>query len=46
MPQLLAGSTPSGKVQLSPLGQYLRRTDPAFSPKPFEQVCLLSMIKV
>ena len=29
---LLASDTPEGKVGLGPLGQYLKRTDPAFSP--------------
>jgi len=43
--QLLAGSTPEGKVLLSPLGQYLKRTDPAFSPKTYGHSGLLNMVK-
>lgn len=42
---LLAASTPDGKVQLSPLGQYLRRTDPAFSTKTYGHSGLLDMLK-
>ena len=30
---LLASDSSEGKVGLGPLGQYLKRTDPAFSPK-------------
>lgn len=43
--QLLVGSTPEGKVLLSPLGQYLKRTDPAFSPKAYGHSGLLNMVK-
>lgn len=43
--QLLAGNTPDGKVQLSPLGHYLKRTDPSFSPKTFGHSGLLNMVK-
>jgi uncharacterized protein (TIGR00288 family) len=43
--QLLAGNTPDGKVQLSPLGHYLKRTDPSFSPKTFGHSGLLNMLK-
>lgn len=32
---LLASDTPEGKVHLGPLGQYLKRTDPVFSPQSF-----------
>ena len=32
---LLAGSTSEGKVGLGTLGQYLKRTDPAFSPQTY-----------
>ncbi|MFA5522374.1 MAG: NYN domain-containing protein [Castellaniella sp.] len=42
---LLAGDTSEGKVALSPLGQYLKRTDPGFSPKSYGHSGLLSMIK-
>jgi uncharacterized protein (TIGR00288 family) len=43
--QLLAGSTADGRVQLSPLGHYLKRTDSSFSPKTFGYSGLLSMVK-
>lgn len=43
--QLLAGSTPEGKLLLSPLGQYLKRTDPAFSSKTYGHSGLLNMVK-
>ena len=43
--QLLAASTPDGKVQLSPLGDYLKRTDSSFSPKLFGHAGLLNMVK-
>lgn len=43
--QLLVGNTPEGKVALSPLGQYLKRTDPAFSPKTYGHSGLLNMVK-
>jgi hypothetical protein len=42
---LLAGDTSDGKVSLSPLGQYLKRTDPAFSPKVYGNSGLLDMLK-
>jgi uncharacterized protein (TIGR00288 family) len=42
---LLAGSTSDGRVQLSPLGHYLKRTDPAFSPKTYGHSGLLDMLK-
>ncbi len=32
---LRAGDTSEGKVGLGPLGAYLKRTDPAFSPQAF-----------
>lgn len=43
--QLLADSTPDGKVQLSPLGSMSQTHSPAFSTKTLEHVCLLSTIK-
>lgn len=43
--ELLAGATPDGKVTLSGLGLYLRRTDPAFSPQIYGHSGLLSMLK-
>lgn len=42
---LLAGDTAEGKVGLGSLGQYLKRTDPAFSPKTYGHSGLLDMVK-
>lgn len=42
---LLAGDTSEGKVNLSPLGQYLKRTDPAFSPQIYGHSGLLDMLR-
>lgn len=42
---LLAGGTSEGKVSLSALGQYLKRTDPAFSPNSYGHSGLLDMVK-
>ena len=42
---LLASDTSEGKVGLGPLGQYLKRTDPAFSPKAYGHSGLLDMIR-
>lgn len=42
---LLASDTSEGKVGLGPLGQYLKRTDPAFSPKVYGHSGLLDMVK-
>ncbi|MFN3581117.1 MAG: NYN domain-containing protein [Pseudomonas sp.] len=42
---LLASDSSEGKVGLSPLGQYLKRTDPAFSPKSYGHSGLLDMVK-
>lgn len=42
---LLAGDTSEGKVGLGALGQYLKRTDPSFSPNAYGHSGLLSMIK-
>lgn len=42
---LLASDTSEGKVGLGPLGQYLKRTDPAFSPKFYGHSGLLDMVK-
>ena len=42
---LLTADTPEGKVSLSALGQYLRRTDPAFSPKLHGHSGLLDMAR-
>lgn len=42
---LLAGDTSEGRVGLGELGQYLKRTDPAFSPKTFGHSGLLDMVQ-
>jgi len=42
---LLAAAAPEGKVGLSLLGQYLRRTDPGFSPGSYGHSGLLGMLK-
>lgn len=42
---LLASDTSEGKVGLGVLGQYLKRTDPAFSPKLYGHSGLLDMVK-
>jgi uncharacterized protein (TIGR00288 family) len=42
---LLASDTSEGKVNLSALGSYLRRADPAFSPKTHGHSGLLDMVK-
>lgn len=42
---LLTADTSEGKVGLGALGQYLKRTDPAFSPKLHGHSGLLDMVK-
>lgn len=42
---LLAADTSEGKVNLSGLGQYLKRTDPAFSPNLYGHSGLLDMVR-
>lgn len=42
---LLASDTPEGKVHLGPLGQYLKRTDPAFSPQGYGHSGLVDMLR-
>lgn len=42
---LLAVGTPDGRVGLGALGQYLKRTDPAFSPKLFGHSALSDMVR-
>ncbi|MNL16912.1 NYN domain protein [compost metagenome] len=42
---LLAGDTPDGRVGLGALGQYLKRTDPGFSPKAFGHSALSDMVR-
>lgn len=43
--ELLAGGTPDGWVGLGALGQYLKRTDPGFSPKAFGHAALSDMVR-
>ena len=42
---LLASDTPEGKVNLSALGNYLRRTDPSFTPDTYGHSGLLDMLR-
>jgi len=42
---LLAGETSEGKVGLGALGQYLRRTNPSFTPNAYGHSGLLNMVK-
>lgn len=42
---LLAGDTSEGKVGLGVLGQYLKCTDPAFSPKSYGHSGLFDMVR-
>jgi uncharacterized protein (TIGR00288 family) len=42
---LLAGDTAEGKVNLSALGNYLRRTDPSFTPSTYGHSGLLDMLR-
>lgn len=42
---LLAGNTAEGQVHLAALGQYLKRTDPGFSPANYGHSGLLDMLK-
>jgi len=42
---LLAGDTSEGRVGVGELGQYLKRTDPAFSPKVFGYSGLVDMLR-
>lgn len=43
--KLLAGNTDEGKVVVSKLGDYLKRADPAFSPRTYGHSGLMSMIR-
>ena len=43
--ELLAADSADGKVHLGSLGQYLRRTDPAFSPQVHGHSGLLDMLR-
>lgn len=42
---LLAGDTPDGREGLGALGQYLKRTDPAFSVKVYGHATLSDMVR-
>lgn len=42
---LLTSDTPEGRIGLGPLGQYLKRTDPGFSPTAYGHSGLLDMLK-
>lgn len=42
---LMAANTSDGKVSMAALGNYLRRTDPAFSPQTYGHSGLLDMVK-
>jgi uncharacterized protein (TIGR00288 family) len=42
---LMAAATPDGRVGLGALGQYLKRTDPGFSPKVFGHSALSDMVR-
>ena len=43
---LLAADTPDGKVTVSALGSYLKRTNPAFSPQSYGHSGLMDMIRI
>jgi len=43
--KLMAADTAEGKVHLGTLGQYLQRTDPAFSPQTYGHSGLLDMLR-
>lgn len=43
--RLLAANSSEGKVHLGPLGQYLKRADPAFSPQTYGHSGLLDMVR-
>ena len=43
--KLLAANTAEGRVHLGGLGQYLKRTDPSFSPQTFGHSGLLDMLR-
>lgn len=42
---LLASATPDGRVGLGALGQYMKRTDPGFSPKALGHSALSDMVR-
>lgn len=43
--RLLASNTSEGRVHLSALGQYLKRTDSSFSPATYGHSGLVDMLK-
>lgn len=43
--KLLASNSSEGKVHLGALGQYLKRTDPSFSPQTYGHSGLLDMVR-
>ncbi len=43
--EMLAMNTSDGKVHLGGLGQYVKRTDPSFSPKVYGHTGLLDMLR-
>lgn len=43
--KLLAAESPDGRVSVSALGSYVRRTDPSFSPQTYGHSGLVSMLK-
>ena len=43
--ELLAANTSEGKVHMVGLGQYLKRTDPVFSPKTYGHSGLVDMVR-
>jgi uncharacterized protein (TIGR00288 family) len=43
--KLLAAETPDGRVALSALGSYLRRTDPSFTPQTYGHSGLVNMLR-
>lgn len=43
--KLVAAESPEGRVSVSALGSYLRRTDPSFSPQTYGHSGLVSMLK-
>jgi uncharacterized protein (TIGR00288 family) len=43
--RLMAGTSPDGRVDLGALGNYLRRTDPAFTTKAYGHSGLLEMLR-
>jgi hypothetical protein len=43
--KLVAAESPDGRVNVSALGSYLRRTDPSFSPQTYGHSGLVNMLK-